>query len=174
MNPTRSTRDITLELLAIQEHINKKPKFELGNSLRGWVARGGRTVTCTSSPELCVSYRILNEIVQCNILYWETASPRWELPDYVNAMALDVQEAKDWISRSVIRTGGSTQGPAQKAASDGESEVDQSEATAKMCHPRQVFLDRRFMPRTSKMLSWTRVHGLQHLGSAKAGGFSLE
>jgi len=41
-------------------------------------------------------------------------------------MALDVREAKAWISRSAIGTGGSTQGPAQKTASDGESEVDRS------------------------------------------------
>ena len=65
-------------------------------------------------------------IEQRNILYWETASPRWELPEYVNAMALDVQAAKDWIAHSVIRTGGSSHAHAPKAASDGESEVDQS------------------------------------------------
>src|SRR5882672_402574 len=54
------------------------------------------------------------------------ASTRWELPEYVDAMALDVREAKDWISHSVIGTGGSTQALAPKATSDGESEVDQS------------------------------------------------
>src|SRR5882672_3319271 len=41
-------------------------------------------------------------------------------------MALNVQEANDWISHSTIGTGGSTQALAPKAASDGESEVDQS------------------------------------------------
>src|SRR5882672_5966842 len=41
-------------------------------------------------------------------------------------MALDVQEAKDWISRSAIGTGSSTQAPAPKATSDWESEADQS------------------------------------------------
>src|SRR5882672_130749 len=119
MNPTRSTRDITLELLAIQEHINKKPKFELGNLLvvAGWHAVA-ELLHVRCRPELCLSYRILNETVQRNILYWETASPRWELPDYIDAMALDVREAKDWISHSAIRTGSLTQGPAQKAASD--------------------------------------------------------
>src|SRR5882672_6242052 len=40
MNPTLSARDITLELLAIQEHIKKKPTFESGNLLvvAGWHA----------------------------------------------------------------------------------------------------------------------------------------
>src|SRR5467141_890872 len=119
MNPTCSTCDITLALLAIQEHINKKPKFESVNLLAvaGWHAVA-ELLHVRCRPELCVSYRMLNEIVQHNILYWETASPLWELPDYIDAMALDVREAKDWISRSAIRTGSSTQGPAQKAAND--------------------------------------------------------
>src|SRR5882672_3402310 len=127
MNPTRSTHDITLELLEIQEHINKKPKFESGNLLvvAGWHVVA-ELLHIRRRPELCVSHRILNEIVQRNILYWETASPRWELPDYVDAMALNVREAKDWISRSAIGTGSSTQAPAPKATSDGESEVDRS------------------------------------------------
>src|SRR5882672_7649704 len=127
MNPTRSTRDITLELLAIQEHINKKPKFKSGNLLAvaGWHAVA-ELLHVRRRPELWVSYQILNDIVQRNILYWETASPRWELPEYIDAMALDVWEAKDWISRSAIGTGGSTQGPGLKATSDGESEVDWS------------------------------------------------
>ena len=63
--------------------------------------------------------------VQCNILYWETASPRWELPEYVDAMALNVQVAKDWIAHSEIWTGRSSQALTPKAASDGELEVDQ-------------------------------------------------
>src|SRR5882672_9267738 len=54
------------------------------------------------------------------------ASPQWELPNYVDAMALDVQAAKDWIAHSAIRMGGSPQALAPKAASDGKSEVDQS------------------------------------------------
>jgi len=41
-------------------------------------------------------------------------------------MALDVQAAKVWIAHSVIGMGGSSQAPAPKATSDGESEVDQS------------------------------------------------
>ena len=38
MNLTHSTHDITLELLEIQDHIKKKPTFELGNLLAvaGW------------------------------------------------------------------------------------------------------------------------------------------
>src|SRR5882672_680304 len=40
-------------------------------------------------------------------------------------MALDIREAKDWISHSAIRTGGLSQALVPKAASDGESEVDQ-------------------------------------------------
>src|SRR5467141_759235 len=62
MNPTRSARDITLELLAIQEHIKKKPTFELGNLLAvaGWHTVAELLhVSCW--PELCVLYRILNE-----------------------------------------------------------------------------------------------------------------
>jgi len=41
-------------------------------------------------------------------------------------MALNVQEANDWISHSTIGTGSSSQALTPKAASDGESEVDQS------------------------------------------------
>jgi len=63
MNPTRSTRDITLELLAIRDHINKKPKFESGNLLAvaGWHAVAELLHVCRR-PDLCVS-RVLNEIV---------------------------------------------------------------------------------------------------------------
>src|SRR5882672_4417764 len=126
MNPTLSTRDITLELLAIQDHIRKKPTFESGNLLvvAGWHAVAELLYvsryfcSCDMSDTECTA--------QCNILYWETASPRWELPEYVDTMALDVREAKDWISRSAIGTGSSTQGPGPKAASNGESEVDWS------------------------------------------------
>src|SRR5882672_3522339 len=53
------------------------------------------------------------------------ASPLWELPAYVNAMALDVWAAKDWITHSAIGTGRSLQALALKATSDSESEVDQ-------------------------------------------------
>ena len=51
-------------------------------------------------------------------------SPRWDLPEYIDAMALDVQAAKDWISHSTIGTGGPSQALVLKATSDGESEVD--------------------------------------------------
>src|SRR5882672_8201377 len=126
MNPTLSTRDITLELLAIQDHIRKKPTFESGNLLAvaGWHAvaellyMSRYFCSCDLSDTECTTQR--------NILYWEMASPRWELPEYVNAMALDVRAAKDWITHSAIGTGGSSQAPMPKAASDGKLEVDQS------------------------------------------------
>src|SRR5882672_8727539 len=126
MNPTLSTRDITLELLAIQDHIRKKPVFESGNLLvvAGWHAvaellyMSRYLCPCDMSDTECTAQR--------NILYWEMASPHWELPEYVDAMALDVQVAKDWIAHSAIRTGGPSHAHAPKAASDGESEVDQS------------------------------------------------
>ena len=40
MNPTLSACNITLKLLEIQDHIKKKPTFELGNLLvvAGWHA----------------------------------------------------------------------------------------------------------------------------------------
>src|SRR5882672_4869098 len=62
MNPTRSTRDITLELLAIQEHIKKKLMFESGNLLAvaGWHAVA-ELLHVSRRPALCVSYRILND-----------------------------------------------------------------------------------------------------------------
>src|SRR5882672_1002430 len=62
MNLTRSTHDITLELLEIQEHIKKKPKFESGNLLAvaGWHAVA-ELLHVSRRPELCVSYRVLNE-----------------------------------------------------------------------------------------------------------------
>ena len=124
MNLTRSTHDITLELLAIQDHIRKKPTFESGNLL---VVAGWHTVaellyvsryfcSCDLSDTECTTQR--------NILYWEMASPRWELPEYVDAMALDVRAAKDWITHSAIGTSGPSQAHALKAPSDGKSEVD--------------------------------------------------
>jgi len=54
------------------------------------------------------------------------ASHRWEVPEYINVMALNVWAAKDWISHSTIRTSGSSQALTLKAASDGKSEVDPS------------------------------------------------
>src|SRR5882672_10135012 len=62
MNPTLSAHDITLELLEIQEHIKKKPTFESGNLLAvaGWHAVA-ELLHVSRRPELCVSYRILNE-----------------------------------------------------------------------------------------------------------------
>jgi len=41
-------------------------------------------------------------------------------------MAVDIWEAKDWIAHTTIGTGGSSQALALKAASYGESEMDQS------------------------------------------------
>src|SRR5882672_1567064 len=62
MDPTLSTCDITLELLVIQEHIKKKPTFKSGNLLvvAGWHAVA-KLLHVSRQPELCVSYRILNE-----------------------------------------------------------------------------------------------------------------
>src|SRR5882672_1243010 len=54
------------------------------------------------------------------------ASPRWDLPEYVDAMALDIWVAKDWIAHSAIGTGGTSQALASRVASDSELEVDQS------------------------------------------------
>src|SRR5467141_3355356 len=135
MNPTLSTRDITLELLAIQDHIRKKPAFESGNLLAvaGWHAVAellyvSRCLcSCNLSDTECTAQR--------NILYWETANPRWELPEYVDAMALDVRAAKDWIAHSAIGTGGPSQAHALKAPSDGESEVDPSGADREQVPP---------------------------------------
>jgi len=55
MNPTRSTHDITLELLEIQEHIKKKLMFESGNLLAvaGWHAVA-KLLHMSRWPELCV------------------------------------------------------------------------------------------------------------------------
>src|SRR5882672_10074215 len=80
MNPTLSTCDITLELLAIQDHIRKKPAFELGNLLAvaGWHAVAELLYVsrclcpCDLSDTECTAQR--------NILYWETANPRWNFP----------------------------------------------------------------------------------------------
>src|SRR5882672_277287 len=135
MNPTLSTHDITLELLAIQDHIRKKPMFESGNLLAvaGWHAVAKLLYvswyfcSCDMSDTECTAQR--------NILYWETASPRWELPEYVDAMALDVRVAKDWIAHSAIGTGGPSQAHALKAPSDGESEVDPSGADREQVLP---------------------------------------
>src|SRR5882672_7079056 len=128
MNPTLSTRNITLELLAIQDHIRKKPTFESGNLLAvaGWHAVAELLYvsryfcSCDLSDTECTA--------QHNILYWEMASPRWELPEYIDVMALDVWAAKDWITHSAIGTSGPSKALTLKATSDGESEVDPSGA----------------------------------------------
>src|SRR5882672_12543667 len=123
MNLTLSKRDITLELLAIQDHINKKPTFESGNLLAvaGWHAVAELLHVSRSSR--CTGLLDTESLAQCNILYWETATPRWELLEYVDAMALDVCAAKEWIAHSAIGEIGASQGPMSvtKVPSDGES-----------------------------------------------------
>src|SRR5882672_5730374 len=109
MNLTLSKRDITLELLAIQDHINKKPTFESGNLLAvaGW--HGMAELLHVSRSSQCTGLLDTESLAQHNILYWETATPKWELPEYINAMALNVRAAKEWITHSAIGTLGASQ-----------------------------------------------------------------
>src|SRR5882672_11340521 len=136
MNPTLSTRDITLELLAIREHIKKKLTFKLGNLLAvaGWHAVAELLYVSQWAWIMC-TLSDTEFIGQHNILYWEMASPRWELPKYVDAMALDIRAAKDWITHSAIGTGGSSHALTPKATSNGELEVDQSGGDPKEVPP---------------------------------------
>jgi len=175
MNPTHSARDITLKLLAIQEHIKKKLTFKLGNLLAvaGWhVVAELLHVSCR--PELCVSYRILNEsssTISCTGRQLALAGsfPNMSTPWPSTFGRPRIGSATARLGLAVRHKLLHRRPPAM---------VNQrwtgQEATTKKCHPRQVFPARRFMPRTSKTLSWTRVHGLRRPGYAKAGGFSLE
>ena len=60
-------------------------------------------------------------------MYWETATPRWELPDYVNELALDLHNTRDWVTHTRFMVGPTSQpvSPAPQVASEGESEADQ-------------------------------------------------
>jgi len=63
MNLTLSTRNITLKLLEIQDHIKKKPTLESGNLLAvaGWHVVA-ELLHVSWWPGLCVQCRILNKL----------------------------------------------------------------------------------------------------------------
>src|SRR5882672_1090617 len=175
MNPTCSTRDITLELLVIQEHIKKKPKFESGNLLAvaGWHAVA-ELLHVSRRPELCVSYRKLNESSSAISCTGRRLALTGSFPNTSTPWPSTFRRPR--TGSAAARSGLAVQHKPlhRRLPATGNRRRTSREVTTEKCHPRQVFPDRRFMPRTSKTSSWTRVHGLRRPGYAKAGGFSLE
>src|SRR5882672_2151271 len=139
MNPTRSTRDITLELLAIQEHIKKKLTFKSANVLAvaGWHAVA-ELLHVSCQPELCVSYRILNESSSTISCTGRQLALAGSFPNM--SMPWPSMFGRPRTGSAAARSGLAVQHKPlhRRLPATVNRRRTGQEATTKKCHPRQV------------------------------------